>query len=210
MPANRILFVLVIAICMSCPLLHATDYEITANFNNAIILPITLNIKDGTAISKTMEVTETFDVKDQRWLHDETEKWVTLEESEDIMKKAKERSQEQLKTKPKEETDFVRWALNPEFEITEEDGAIIFKSGRVDYRCEVTKPKYDATDFYRFARLNSCKKAIVQRRVPPYAELKVLEELEKRKVIPSKMRIEIVGIKGGPIVEMTYKEVVPE
>ncbi|MEM7315858.1 MAG: hypothetical protein AAF497_22210, partial [Planctomycetota bacterium] len=58
----------------------------------------------------------------------------------------------------------------------------------------------------RYARLNAYKKAMTERRLPPFAELKVLKELERRKLMPKSMEVRLPGVPGAPEFKMVFSE----
>jgi hypothetical protein len=64
------------------------------------------------------------------------------------------------------------------------------------------KTDRDLTHYFRYARLNAYKKAMTERKLPPFAELRVIEELERRKMMPTSMEVQIPGIAGAPTIKM--------
>jgi hypothetical protein len=168
---------------------------------------VQLSIKDDMAITKCNGVTEHFDLKNQRWQHEETKQWVTLAECESWAKQSKEKSENSSIEVPDEIRTFINWSLDPKFEINSSEGKLELISGQVDYRIEVEKSDRDYTNFYRYAKLNAYKKAMTLRKVLPFAELATLQELEKRKLFPKSMEIKIPGAKGSPTIKMTITQV---
>jgi hypothetical protein len=101
---------------------------------------------------------------------------------------------------------FVRWSLVPTFKVESADSTLILTSGQVDYKIIGKTTDSDHTGFFRYARLNAYKKAMTEKKLPPFAELKVLEELETRKMLPKSMEVRIPGVPGAPTINLVYNE----
>src|SRR5262245_7753753 len=70
----------------------ATEYEIKLESNGEAIATIQLSITSDTAVAQVGNVTEQFDLKNQRWQHDESKQWVTLSQCESWAKESKEKT----------------------------------------------------------------------------------------------------------------------
>lgn len=177
---------------------QAEEYRINLQSNGEEIAIIELSINGDTAVAKVADITEQFDLKNQRWQHDESMQWVTLSQSEAWAKQSKEKSSKSSASVPDQIRGFVLWSLNPKFEITSAEGTLMLTSGQVDYKIAVEKSDSEVTNYFRYARLNAYKKAMTERKLPPFAELLVIEELERRKLMPKSMEVEIPGVPGSP------------
>lgn len=186
--------------------LWAQEYAIDLESNGKKIAVIKLSIDSNEATAKVDDVTERFDLKNQRWQHAESKQWVSLAQCEAWAKQSKEKSANSAASIPENFRPFVEWSLSPKFNVEATDSAITLTSGQVDYAITVTKTGADLTNYYRYARLNAYKKAMTERKLPPFAELKVLEELERRKLMPTSMEVRIPGVPGAPEFKMTFTE----
>lgn len=186
--------------------LSAQEYTIDLESGGERIAVIELSIDNDEAIARVGDVTERFDLKNQRWQDAESEQWVSLAQSEAWAKQSKEKSTKSVAAIPEDIRPFVEWSLSPDFKVETKDSAITLTSGQVDYAIIVTKSDSDLTNYFRYARLNAYKKAMTERKLPPFAELKVLEELERRKLMPKYMEVRIPGVPGAPEFKMIFSE----
>ncbi len=188
----------IIAACLVFSTALADDYKLTLQANGEELAVIELSITDDKAIAKVGDITELFDLKEQRWQHDDTKQWVTLSESVSSTRKSKEKAEANLASIPETNREFFAWSLNPKFEVTATDDTLVLTSGQIDYKIKVEKFDSDPTNYFRYAKLNAYKKSITERKLPPFAELYALEELERRKLMPKKMEVDMPGIPGAP------------
>ncbi len=184
----------------------AEEYKISLQSNGEEIAAIDLSIDGEMAIVKVEDVTERFDLKNQRWQHDESQQWVTLSQCKTWAQQSKEKSIKSINSAPAPSRSFLKWSLDPEFEITSSEETLTFSSGQVDYKITFEKTDRDLTNYYRYARLNAYKKAMTERKLPPFAELKVLDELERRKLMPRSMEINIPGVPKAPSFQMVITD----
>jgi hypothetical protein len=182
--------------------LCAQEFEITFKSDGEKIAVIDLTITSETATARTGDVIERFDLKQLRWQHDESKEWVTLSQSEAWAKQSKEKSSNNVDSIPDKVRPFVRWSLEPTFKTTATDTTLTLISGQVDYKIVAQKTDGDLTNYFRYAKLNAYKKAMTERKLPPFAELAVIEELERRKMMPTSMEIRIPGIAGAPMIQV--------
>jgi hypothetical protein len=180
---------------------QAVEYKINLESNGEQIAVIELSIKSDTAISRVADMTERFDLKNQRWQHDESKEWVTLSQCDSWATQSKDKSRTSNASVPEHVRAFVEWSLDPKFEIESTQDMLTMTSGQVDYKIAVEKSDGDS-NYYRYARLNAYKKAMTERKLPPFAELLVLEELERRRLMPRSMEIQIPGVPGAPSIKM--------
>jgi hypothetical protein len=132
---------------------------------------------------------------------------VSLDQCETWAKETKEKSSKSKVSIPDKIRPFIEWTLNPTFDVKATDTALTLTSGKVDYEITGEKSDRDLTNYFRYARLNAYKKAMTERKFPPFAELKVLKELEQRKMIPTEMEVRIPGVDGSPTIKMVLEEV---
>lgn len=178
--------------------LCAQEYQITLESNDEEVAVVELSIRDGTASTKVGDAIERFDLKQQRWEDDESKQWVTLSQCEAWARQSKERSSKSKESIPETIRPFLLWSLDPTFEIAATDTTLTLTSGQVDYKIVGERTNADLKDYFRYSKLNAYKKAMTQKKLPPFAELRVIEELERRKLMPTSMDIEIPGVPGAP------------
>ena len=186
--------------------LFAQDYSIDLESNGERIAVIDLSINETEAVAKVGDVTELFDLKNQRWQQAGSEVWVSLTQCELWATQNKEKTSRSTDSIPEKMRPFVSWSLDPTFDVTENDATLKLASGQVDYEMVVTKSDHKLTNYYRYAKLNAYKKAMTEKKLAPFAELKVLEELERRNVMLKSMEIKISGIEGAPAFKMNIRD----
>jgi hypothetical protein len=181
---------------------QAQKYRIAIQSNGKEIGVIDLLIQGDAATSTVADVTERFDLRNQRWQHDGSKEWVTLSECESWAIQSKDKSQTSSASVPEQIRPFVEWSLDPTFDVVSTNGILTLTSGQVDYKIAVERYDRDLANYYRYARLNAYKKAMTARKLPPFAELLVLDELERRNVMPKTMQVQIPGVPGSPVIEI--------
>jgi hypothetical protein len=202
----KTLFALVFPMLAVSSQLCAQEYAIDLESNRERIAVIELSINSEEAVSRVADVTERFDLKNQRWQHADSGQWVSLGQCETWAKQSKEKSSNSTASIPEQARPFVAWSLSPTFEVEVTNTKLKLTSGQVDYEIVVTKSGSDTSNYFRYARLNAYKKAMTERKLPPFAELKVLEELERRKLMPKSMEVRIPGVEGAPAFKMIFNE----
>lgn len=205
MQPHHIFFVL-FAVLAVASRLSAQEYTIDLESGGKQMAVIELSIDKDEATAKVGDITERFDLKNQRWQHADSKQWVSLAQCEAWAQQSKDKSSKSAASIPEKIRPFVEWSLNPKFTVEVKDSAITLTSGQVDYAITATKTDRDLTDYFRYARLNAYKKAMIARKLPPFAELKVLEELERRKVMPKSMEVRIPGVPDAPEFKMIFSE----
>jgi hypothetical protein len=200
------LLLLLLAILAVVSRLSAQEYTIDLESGDKRIAVIELSIDNDEATAKVGDITERFDLKSQRWQDADSKQWVSLAQCEAWAKQSKEKSTKSATSIPEKVRPFVEWSLSPTFKIDEKDLVITMTSGQVDYTITATKTDRDLSNYFRYARLNAYKKAMTERKLPPFAELEVLEELERRKLMPTSMEVRIPGVPGAPEFKMVFSE----
>ena len=178
----KYIFLLLVAFALLASRLNAQDYAISLQANGKKIATIDLSIGGDMAVAKMGETSERFNLKDKElaWLHEESKQWVTLQQCKQWAQQAKEKTMTSSESVPEEVRGFVEWSVEPAFKIAEKDSKIILTSGVVDYTVVGEKSDHDLRPYFRYARLNAYKKAMTERKLPPFAELLVIKELESR------------------------------
>ena len=80
-------------------------------------------------------------------------------------------------------------------------------SGQVDYVIEGEASKTDVDAYFRYALLNAYKKALTEKKLPPFSEVKAIEEMKSLGRIPQKITVAMPGVPGSPVIEITIAEV---
>lgn len=187
----------------------AQDYTIEFEANGETLAVVKLVIEKDVATTTVDGVIERFDLSKQSWWHDGFNQWVTLAQCEAWAEESKQRSTNSAASIPKAIRPFVLWSLDPQFEIAETKTSLTLTSGQVDYDIVVEQTEADLTAFFRYARLNAFKKAMAEKKLPPFAELRVIDELEVRQLKPLSMKVEVPGIPEAPAMKITYHEEAP-
>jgi len=101
----------------------------------------------------------------------------------------------------------MKYTLRPNFKIAEQYGEITFTNALVDcsVRAEAVKEEF-RTRVYKIGKMIAYRKATVD--TPPYPNLAINEELEKRGTFVREMRI-VVHQKSEPETLLIYSKVVP-
>jgi hypothetical protein len=94
---------------------------------------------------------------------------------------------------------FVERTLEPQLEVVQEKDAVTFKNDVFKYR--VSAPlTLDATQrkrFFSYDRLNAYRKAMLERKLAPFAQLAVDKELESRGFAPGNIEFTIETPQGA-------------
>ena len=186
-----------------CSLVGAQDYKINVQPDGGEAVVVDVSIGDGIAVTKVGNATELFDLKQQRWQNDDTKKWVSLPECEAWAKQLAEKTRKKPDSLPEKIRPFILWSCDPTFDVETVGDTITMTSGQIDYKIVGEKSDSDLTPYFRYARLNAFKKAMTEGKLPPFAELRVLDELERRRLIPRTMDIQIPGVPEAPSFTMT-------
>jgi hypothetical protein len=188
---------------------RAEDYSLRVESDGEELVVFELSVNADAATVKIKDAedfVENYDLKDQRWQDDQTKEWFTLAQCEKWAEQTAEKSKVSLNSAPEKIRAFAEWTLDPQYETTVTDDLLTMKSGQVDYKVTFKKSDRDLTNYFRYLRLNAYKNAMRQKNILPFAELKVIDELEKRKLMPTSMEIAIPAIEGSPLIKMTIEE----
>jgi hypothetical protein len=154
----------------------ASELKVAVRVNGELSGEILLQIEGGFAKAKVGDETEEFNLKDLCWLEPSSSKWVTLDQCKTWAEQSKAKSLASVATVPASIQAFMQWSLNPAFEVERRDNTLRLSSGQVDYLVEGQASKNAVTEFFRYATLNAYKKAMSERKLPPFAELKAISE----------------------------------
>ncbi len=92
---------------------------------------------------------------------------------------------------------FVQASLDPQFQVSDGEGVVVLANDVLTYRLSDPLTVDEATlrRFLLYDRLNAYRKAMVDGKLPPNAQLAVDAELERRRLLPGKMEM-VIKVKG--------------
>jgi len=189
--------------------LSAGELRIDLKIEGQPTAEILLKIEGDVATAKVADETEQFNLKDLSWLDPKTGKWTTLAQCQEWAEQSKTKSLKSADAAPADIRPFLLWSLNPTFKIEKVNDTLRLTSGQVDYVIEGQASKTGAEKYFRYAVLNAYKKAMTDRKLPPFAELKAITEMNKLGHIPRKITVTIPGIPNAPKFEMEIIETKP-
>jgi hypothetical protein len=88
---------------------------------------------------------------------------------------------------------FIEETLEPKFTVTAEENRLLL-AGKIlhyDIRTTAAFDKAKRERFYAYDKINAYRKAMIDRKLPPFAQLAVSRELATRDVTPTEMKVEI-------------------
>ena len=200
---------MVITLVACANLCLAQECTITMEVDGELASVSSLAIGDAEAVVTTEEFAEHFDLVEERWYHEDLKQWISMAQSQEWLDLSIQQTEQSLHadTVPKEIRSFVEWMIDPVFEITMEGDTLTMVSGQVNYRIITEEPDFDTGNYFVYARLNAYKKAMVDRKLPPMSELKVIEELSRRGLVPVVMEVELPAIPQAPTFRITTESV---
>jgi len=140
-----------------------------------------------------------YDLGADSWREMSPARSVKLSDCEAWAKASAERSRASLtKVKDADLRRFLEGMLDPKFVVTAEKGRLQMVSDvlRYDVRSKQSPPKAQRDLLYAYDRLNAYRKAMQERKFPPFAQLAVTKELSAREMWPSAMTMEVSPPKG--------------
>jgi hypothetical protein len=203
-----VLFLSFLHICFSAT--NDSELKISLKTNGESAAEISLRIEGDFATTKVMEITERFNLKEMSWLDSTGSNWVTLEECKKWAEASKIKSSKSAEFAPKEIRQFILWSLNPIFNVEKQNDVLRLTSGQIDYMVEGQASKKSVENYFRYALLNAYKKGITEKKLPPFAEIKAVAEMEKLGYITCKINITIPAIPNAPKIEMQIVEIKPK
>jgi hypothetical protein len=189
----------------------ATASELKINFKieGQATAEIFLTIKGDLATARVENEIEQFNLKNQSWLDAKTGKWTTLTQCKEWAEQSKAKSLKSADAAPANIRPFLLWSLNPTFKIEKTNGLVRLTSGQVDYVIEGQASKTEVEKYFQYAVLNAYKKAMTERKLPPFSELKAIAEMSSLGKIPGKITVAMPGIPQAPKFEMEITEIKP-
>lgn len=190
----------------------AAEYELRMYGNGKAAATERLVIEGGKAVVTTGDKTEHFDLGKMAWLDEADGRWISARECAAVLDKTREDTRVALAAgkmgqAPAGVAAFLGWALNPSYKSEKSDGALRLTSGQVDYLIDGEAARTDTDDYYKYAILNSYKKAILLKKLPPYPELRAIDEMRKLGYVPKKISVSIPAIPGSPVVDIEISKV---
>jgi hypothetical protein len=159
---------------------------------------VLLKIDGDMATAKVAEETEQFNLKDLSWLDPETSKWTTLAQCKDWAEQSKAKSLKSFSTAPADVRPLALWCLDPKFKVEKVQDTLRLTSGQVDYVIEGQASTNATENYFRYAMLNAYKKAMTDRKLPPFSELKAIDEMKNLGYIPRKLSVTIPASRRRP------------
>jgi hypothetical protein len=187
----------------------ASDFAIEMKANGDVVAEILLRIEGNFATATVAGEAERFNLKEMSWLDERTNQWVTAAQCKEWSEQSKAKSLQSTVTAPARVRSFVMWSLDPTFRVEKSNGTLRLTSGHVDYVIEGEASMTGVDGYYRYAIVNAYKKAIVEKKLPPFSELKAIEEMKALGYVPRKISIAIPAIQGSPTFEIQIAESKP-
>lgn len=196
--------ILAVTIFVFCA--KAGDLSINLKVDGETAAKINLKIQDDIATASVAGENERFNLKQMSWLDARTDKWITLAQCKEWAEQSKARTLKSADSAPAQIRPFLIWSLEPSFKVTKSNDTLRLTSGQVDYFISGTASKTNTDAYFRYAVLNAYKKAIVEKKLPPYSELKAIEEMKTLGRIPGTINVTMPGIPRSPSIEMNITE----
>ena len=187
----------------------AGELKIDLKLEGKSTAEILLTIEGDIATTKVADETERFNLKNQSWLDPKSGKWTTLAQCKKWAKQSKARSLKSAGAAPENIRPFLLWSLNPTFKIEKVNDTLRLTSGQLDYVTEGKASKAGAEKYFRYAVLNAYKKAMTERKLLPFSELKAITEMNNLGHIPRKISVTMPGIPKAPKYEIEITETKP-
>jgi hypothetical protein len=187
----------------------ASELKINFKVEGQATAEIFLTIKGDLATARVENEIEQFNLKDQSWLEAKTGKWMTLPQCKEWAEQSKATSLKGADAAPTNIRPFLLWSLNPTFKIEKTNDIVRLTSDQVDYVIEGQASKTNVEEYFQYAVLNAYKKAMTERKLPPFSELKAITEMSSLGKIPRKLTVTMPGIPQAPKFEMEITETKP-
>ena len=135
-----------------------------------------------------------YDLKDMSWRDPPKKQKVRLADgvawAEASAKKSRQSLQKVADPKTKK---FAALTLDPSFETKLDGETLVMTNEAFEYRISSDQKFAEGqkTRFFAYDHLNAYRKAMTDRKLPPFAQLVVTKELEKRAMIPSRLELTI-------------------
>jgi len=199
--------VTLLSVCAATMRAQGAELAIDLKADKKTIAQLRLRIKDDLATAAGPGVTERFDIKRMRWFDEKSLQWVTLADSKKWASRSKAQTKKSADSAAGHVRPFLLWSLEPSFKVDKSNGSLRLTSGQVDYVIEGEASKTNVDEFFRYAVLNAYKKAMTERKLAPFSELKAIAEMKSLRHIPRKISITMPGIPESPVIDMEISEV---
>jgi hypothetical protein len=197
--------VIVTTLCAAIRL-QAGDLFIEMKADQQSVAKISLRIEEDIATTWVAGLTERFNLRDMSWFHEGTGQWITQAQCKAWAEQSKAKTVESADSAPVQIRSFLLWSLDPTFTVTKTNNTLRLTSGQVDYVIDGHASDSDVDRYFRYAVLNAYKKAMTDRKLPPYAELKAIDEMKALGHIPRRIAVTIPGVQGAPAVDIEITE----
>lgn len=157
------------------------------------------------------EITETpdavFDLGRQEWIDIGSSRRITLASAQAWAEVSKSRTLASLGQAPDPDTRaFAQSLIQPEFVITESPSALVLKSRFLSYTASAPLPLNPGQlrALWAYDELNAYRKAMGQRQMPPFTQLKVTQILKEKGMYPGSLVMTITTPNGSVEAVITY------
>lgn len=147
------------------------------------------------------KVVAVYDLDALSWRDNRLGRTVTIEECESWASASAARSRRSLSQAGDANLQrFIELSLEPTFEVATEGDGIRLSNAILTYRVSNPLPlnARQCKRFFSYDRLNAYRKAMVERKLPPYPQLAVDDALEERGFAPGRIEV-VVATPGGDI-----------
>jgi len=149
---------------------------------------------------KSIEPVAVYDLSAMSWKDMKTGKTITLADCEAWAAASRKRSEDSLtKSGDAKFRSFFQAMLAPNFQVKQDARKLVLSNEHFRYEVretqEVAAPRRAA--IYAYDRLNAYRKAMIERKVPPFAQLSVTNEIAARQLMPSEMKVRITSATGS-------------
>ena len=188
----------------------AVDFIVKSVADGQPVGEMQLQVGDATATATADGATESFNLKDMSWFDSESNRWMTIPDCLALLEQSKARTMKSMESAPAHVRPFVQWLMEPSFTVERSKDSLRLLSGHIDYVIAGEASRTSVEAYFRYAVLNAYKKAVVLRKLPPYPELRAIQEMKTLGYIPRVMSIAMPGIPGSPtfVVEVTETQAV--
>jgi hypothetical protein len=189
-----------------CAAADRVDFKVVLKVDKKTVAEMNLTIEGDSAIVRVEEETERYDLKDMSWLDEETGRRITIAQAKEWAAQSKAKALKNLDSAPADIRQFLSWSLEPTFKVSKSENVLRLTSGQVDYVIEGEASRASVDGYYRYAVLNSYRKAMTLKKAPPFAELKALEEMKALGRIPQRMSVTMPGVPKAPAFDIEIRE----
>jgi hypothetical protein len=198
-----------VTLLSTCAVANGSDLAIEFKANRQTVAEIRLNITADQATATVAGETERFNLKEMSWLDERTSQWITITRCKEWADQSKAKTKKSADSVPAQVRPFLLWSLEPTFKVAKSNDTLRLTSGQVDYVIEGQASKTNVDGYFRYAVLNAYKKAMTEKKLPPFSELKAIEEMKTLGRIPRKISVTMPGIPGSPAIDLEITETKP-